>query len=393
MYGFTRPDLPNTLVRFLRNRYPKKGEFVQATLVLEDGFMQRGRSIGAAGECTGEIVFNTSMTGYQEILTDPSYAGQLVLMTYPLIGNYGVNEEDVESEKLYLEGLVIRQLSGIRSNFRSKLDLGEYLRVNRVVGIEGVDTRALTKRIRAGGAMRAILTTAEVSTEELLEKVRCTPEMVGRDLVRDVSGDGCGHFPGARTAPAGEGKGLHVVAMDFGIKKNILRMLNAYGADVRVVPADTSAADVLALEPDGLFLSNGPGDPAAVTYAADTVRDLLGKLPVFGICLGHQIMGIVLGGRTVKLKFGHHGANHPVKDLGTGRIEITTQNHGFAVDPDSLAGTGVEVTHVNLNDGTVEGIRHPTLRAFSVQHHPEAAPGPHDSHHIFQRFIRAMKGE
>ena len=360
----------------------------KAILALENGKIFQGYQFGATGESAGEVVFNTSMTGYQEILTDPSYTGQVVLMTYPLIGNYGVNEEDVESDRLFLQGLVVRQLSGIRSNFRSKLDLNEYLRVNGIVGIEGVDTRALTRRIRNEGAMRCILSTEDRSDEALLAEAKAAPDMVGLDLVERVTGEGCGFFP----APEGDGPTpLHVVALDFGIKRNIVRMLNAYGASVRVVPATTSAEDILAFQPDGLFLSNGPGDPAAVTYAAETVGRLLGKLPIFGICLGHQIMGIVLDGHTVKLKFGHHGANHPVKDLESNRIEITTQNHGFAVDADSLAGTDVQVTHVNLNDGTVEGIAHPGLRAFSVQHHPEAAPGPHDSHHIFERFIDAMR--
>ncbi len=363
---------------------------MQAAIVLEDGFAQTGRSIGAPGERIGEIVFNTSMTGYQEILTDPSYTGQIVLMTYPLIGNYGVNEEDVESLKLYLEGLVIRQLSGIRSNFRSSLDLDAYLKANGVVAIEGVDTRMLAKRIRSQGAMRAMISTGKKPIAALVEQIRSAPRMEGLDLVPRVTGDGCGVFPAPPDSPRKEGAGLKVVAMDFGIKKNIIRMLNHFGVDVEVVHARTKPAEIMQRKPDGLFLSNGPGDPAAVTYAVSTVRELLGAIPIFGICLGHQIMGIVFGGRTLKLKFGHHGANHPVKDIETGKIEITTQNHGFAVDPDSLKGTGAAVTHVNLNDGTVEGIRHEKLRAFSVQHHPEASPGPHDSHHMFERFVKSM---
>jgi len=363
---------------------------VQATLILEDGFTQVGRSIGFAGECIGEIVFNTSMTGYQEILTDPSYAGQIVLMTYPLIGNYGVNEEDVESDKLYLEGLVVRELSGIRSNFRSHLDLNEYLRLNRIVGIQGVDTRALTRHIRSQGAMRSMIFAGEQDPEAMLERVLASPKMTGADFVQHVTGDGCGLFRPPDTPQNAQDVPL-VVALDFGIKKNIVRMLNAYGATVEVVPATVDAQEILERKPDGVFLSNGPGDPAAVEYAFHTVRSLLGKVPMFGICLGHQIMGIALGGRTMKLKFGHHGANHPVKDLLTGRIEITTQNHGFAVDQASLKGSGTEITHVNLNDQTVEGISHPDSCAFSVQHHPEASPGPHDAHHIFERFLKAIK--
>jgi len=357
----------------------------QAKLVLEDGRVFTGESFGADGERTGEVVFNTSLTGYQEVLTDPSYTGQIVAMTCPLIGNYGVNEEDVESRRLWLEGFVVRELSDTVSNYRAQKDLASYLRENGVIGVQCVDTRALTRHIREAGAMKAIISTVDDDNMSLLAKVTAAPGLVGRDLVREVS---CQEPYECVT-----GGTLRVVVLDCGVKYSILRQLRGAGCDIVVVPAWTTAEDILAMKPDGLLVSNGPGDPEPVEYAIDTIRSFLSRrtIPVFGICLGQQLIGLALGGETYKLKFGHHGANHPVKDLATGRIDITVQNHGFCVDFDSLANVAVDLTHVNLNDGTCEGMRHRRYPVFAVQFHPEAGPGPHDAHHLFDRFVNLMR--
>ena len=365
---------------------------MEALLVLENGETFVGRRFGATGEAVGEVVFNTSMTGYQEILTDPSYNGQIVVMTYPEIGNYGVNDADVESARPYARAFVVHEYWPLPSNWRSQGSLGCYLARYGVVGIEGVDTRRLTRMIRQAGAMRGIVSSTDLDPESLLRKVKASPSIVGVDLVREVTttesylwSKGSGD-----AEPPGGGDRRRVVVYDFGLKRNILRRLVDSGCAPVVVPASTPAEEVLAFEPEGVVLSNGPGDPAAVDYAVRAVRGLLGRVPVMGICLGHQILSLALGGKTYKLKFGHRGANQPVKDHRTGRVEITSQNHGFAVDPDSLSGE-VEITHTNLNDGTVEGISHPSLRAFSVQYHPEASPGPHDSSHMFDTFMRMME--
>jgi carbamoyl-phosphate synthase small subunit len=362
---------------------------MEAILALEDGRAFRGRAFGAGGERTGELVFNTSITGYQEVLTDPSYAGQIVVMTYPEIGNYGVNRQDVESRRPFVEGFVVRQYSPRYSNWRAEASLGEYLKEHNVVGIAEVDTRSIVRHIRERGAMRACLTTETLSESAAVAKAQAAPSMLGRDLASVVS---CAEpfrwdEPGVRPA----GPRLSVVAYDFGAKFNILRHLARTGCRVTVVPAHTSAEEVLAMKPDGVFLSNGPGDPEPLTGIVDNVRKLIGRRPIFGICLGHQLLGLAFGGRTYKLKFGHRGGNQPVKNLLTGRVEITTQNHGFAVDAESLPASQIEVTHVNLNDGTLEGMRHRLLPIFSVQYHPEASPGPHDAVHLFDDFIRAMK--
>lgn len=367
-----------------------------AILALADGSVFEGESYGAPGETSGEVVFNTSMTGYQEILTDPSYRGQIVLMTYPLIGNTGVNDEDVESRRLFLGGFIVREGCDRPSNWRTNRTLEEYLKESGIVGIQGIDTRAVTRRIRDRGAMEGIISTVDLDREALASRARGIPGLVGRDLVREVAREGDERWTAGphvidQYPPVERPGRFRVVAYDFGIKFQILRYLSAAGCGVTVVPAGTDAERVLAEKPDGVFLSNGPGDPEGVTYAVKSVRSLLGRVPVFGICLGHQILGLALGGKTYKLPFGHHGANHPVLDRTTGRIEITSQNHGFAVDPDSLP-KGAEITHVNLNDHTVEGLAHPELRAFSVQYHPEASPGPHDSRYLFDRFTRLMAG-
>lgn len=355
-----------------------------AILVLEDGRAFTGRSFGASGEAFGEMVFNTSMAGYQEILTDPSYAGQIVCMTYPLIGNYGVNEEDVESRRPWVEGFVVREASRIASNFRSTKSLQEYLVENNIVGIEHIDTRALVRHIRDKGAMRSGISTVETDVNALLEKVLASPEMADRELASAVTVDDDYEFPAA-----GDER-FHVVAYDFGVKTNSLREFAKLGCRVTVVPAGTSAAEVLALDPDGIFLSNGPGDPAAMGKVVAEVRTLTAsQTPMFGICLGHQLIGEAFGGSTYKLKFGHRGGNQPIKDLTTGKIEITSHNHGFAVAAESLP-PDVEVTHINLNDHTVAGLRHKTLPVFSVQYHPESAPGPHDSEYLFERFVDLM---
>jgi carbamoyl-phosphate synthase small subunit len=371
---------------------------MKAKLILENGTIFTGTSFGAQGETTGEVVFNTSMTGYQEILTDPSYAGQIVTMTYPLIGNYGVNPDDMESVKPQVAGFVVKEYSAYPSNFRSVESLGDWLKKNSIIGIEGIDTRMLTKILRSSGAMRGIISTESLDDETLLAKVRKSPEMTGWDLAKQVTTKEVYKWNNIDKTPfalkiqkkPGE-KRWKVAVYDYGVKHNILRRLTAYGCDLTVLPASYPAEKLLEMQPDGIFLSNGPGDPAAVTYGIENIKKLLGKKPIFGICLGHQLLALALGGRTYKLKFGHRGANHPVKNLLTETIEITSQNHGFAVDPDSLDTGTVEVTHINLNDQTNEGIRHKSLPVFSVQYHPEASPGPHDSDYLFARFIELME--
>ena len=367
-----------------------------ALLALEDGTVFRGIGFGAAADMAGELVFNTAITGYQEVLTDPSYRGQIVLMTAPEIGNVGVNPEDFESERPFCAGMVVRDLAPRVSNWRSTSSLGALMAEHGVAGISGIDTRAVTRRIRIGGAQRAIITRAIDDPAAAVEKARRHPSLEGRDLVVEVTShktyewtEGLWQAPGSSKGPPPIKH--HVVAYDYGIKRGILRHLRSSGCRVTVVPAKTPARDVLAMKPDGVFLSNGPGDPAAVGYAVEAVQEIIRtKIPTFGICLGHQILGLALGGKTYKLKFGHHGANHPVMDLTTRKVEITSQNHGFAVDVDSLAGKAV-LTHVNLNDKTVEGMQHDTLPVFSVQYHPEASPGPNDSNYLFGRFLGLME--
>jgi carbamoyl-phosphate synthase small subunit len=371
----------------------------EAILALADGRIFRGRAFGAIGETTGEAVFNTSMTGYQEVLTDPSYKGQIVCMTYPEIGNVGVNPDDEESSRIYVEGFVVREYLERPSNWRARMTLGEYLERAGVVGIEGIDTRALVRHLRSAGAQEAVISSVNLDPEALIARARKSPGLIGRDLVKEVTcaqpydweiGPWRLESGFLRPSAAELAAAPMVVALDYGIKRNILRRLVATGFRVRVMPARTTAEQVLALNPDGVFLSNGPADPAAVPYAIETVRGLLGKKPIFGICLGHQILGLALGGQTFKLGFGHHGANHPVMDLRTRRVEITSQNHGFAVDADSLRGKA-ELSHLNLNDRTVEGMRGIGVPFFSVQYHPEASPGPHDSDYLFGRFRRLVE--
>ncbi|MCL6584826.1 MAG: glutamine-hydrolyzing carbamoyl-phosphate synthase small subunit [bacterium] len=385
-------------------------------IVLEDGTVYHGKSFGYPGEQVGEIVFNTGMAGYQEVLTDPSYKGQIVVMTYPLIGNYGINDHDQESGKPQVSGFIVKENSPIPSNWRSMSSLSSYLKEHHIIGIEGVDTRAITRRIRLKGAMKAAISTETEDIPALLAKVQAAPGMAGQDLVQEVT---CQESFVYQVEPKGEhelnwheylpdyprqenGQGdcqdpalarYRVVAIDCGIKGNILRQLYRVGFDIQVVPAHTSAEQILALAPHGVFLSNGPGDPAAVSYVIETVRKLVGRVPMFGICLGHQILGLALGGKTFKLKFGHRGCNHPVKDLTTGRVEITSQNHGFCVDIDSLPSRDVTITHINLNDQTLEGMQHTRWPIFSVQYHPEASPGPHDSHYLFQRFYQMIQSQ
>jgi carbamoyl-phosphate synthase small subunit len=368
-------------------------------LALADGTTYEGDAFGAAGEAVGEVVFNTSMTGYQEILTDPSYHGQLVAMTYPEIGNVGVNPEDVESRAPFVAGFIVKEYWDPPSNWRAGEALGSYLARHGIIGIAGIDTRALVRRLRDVGAQMGAISTVDEDADRVVARARAAPDLMGRDLAREVTCAaaydwtaggwrlGAGY---AAAPPAGARPPRFVVAYDFGIKHNILRHLVAAGCRVRVVPATMPAADVLGMKPDGVFLSNGPGDPEAVSYARENVARLLGRVPIFGICLGHQILGLALGARTYKLKFGHHGANHPVKDLRTDKVEITAQNHGFAVDGGTLS-AAVEITHVNLNDQTVEGIAHRSLPAFSVQYHPESSPGPRDARYLFGRFIELME--
>ncbi|HTK28371.1 MAG TPA: glutamine-hydrolyzing carbamoyl-phosphate synthase small subunit [Vicinamibacterales bacterium] len=371
---------------------------MQAVLALEDGTWFRGAAAGAEGEARGEVVFNTAMTGYQEVLTDPSYAGQIVTMTAPQIGNYGVSPDDVESRAPQVAGFIVREESPIASNWRAEHTLRDYLVANRIVAIAGIDTRALTRRLRSGGVMRGVIATGEdIDPEGLVARANAVPKMEGSDLVRGVTTDRAFDWPEEDPgefgiAPVRRAKRrLRIAAYDYGMKWNILRRLSAHGCDVRVYPATVPASDVLASSPDGVFLSNGPGDPAPLSYAIDNARALVdADVPVFGICLGNQILGLAMGGRTFKLKFGHRGANHPVKKLETGRVEITSQNHGFAVDPSSLP-ADVEVTHVNLYDGTVEGLKHKTRPVFCVQYHPEASPGPHDADYLFDDFIKLIE--
>ena len=368
----------------------------EALLVLRDGRVFRGEALGAKGETTGEVIFNTAMSGYQEILTDPSYRGQIVTMTYPLIGNYGCNDEDVESRRPWVNGFIVKEASRYPSSWRGRISLDQYLQTHGIVGLQGIDTRALTRHVRDHGSQDGIISSADLDVDRLRRRVQALPQITGQDLVKDVTVDTPYRWPegawrldrGYTTPPPAR---FTVVAYDAGIKLNILRQLRTAGCEVIVVPAGTPTAGVLEHEPDGVFLSNGPGDPEGVPYLIESVRGLIGKVPVFGICLGHQIIGLAAGGRTYKLPFGHHGANHPVRDLATGRIEITSQNHNFAVDPASVTGGGGwEPTHVNLNDGTCEGLRHRELPVFCVQYHPEASPGPHDAHYLFERFTDLM---
>jgi carbamoyl-phosphate synthase small subunit len=369
-----------------------------ALLALADGTMFEGEAFGATGQAAGEIVFNTSMMGYQEILTDPSYHGQLVAMTYPEIGNVGVNAEDAESRRPFVQGLIVKEYWEAPSNWRAQESLGAYMRRHGIVGISGIDTRALVRRLRDAGSQEAVISSAELDPGRLVAAARAVPSLLGRDLVKEVTCAAAYEWSegrwvlgaGYETRPAKAGERL-VVAYDYGIKHNILRNLVAAGCRVRVVPASVPADEILALRPDGVFLSNGPGDPDAVPYARENVSRLLGHVPVFGICLGHQILSLALGARTYKLKFGHHGGNHPVKDLRTGKVEITAQNHGFAVEAASLC-ADAEVTHVNLNDDTVEGLAHRRLPAFSVQYHPESSPGPRDARYLFERFMAVLAG-
>ncbi len=373
---------------------------MQAILALEDGRIFRGQGYGAPSECQGEVVFNTSLTGYQEIATDPSYAGQIVVLTNPQIGNYGTNQADNESAKPYIEGLIVREFSAVSSNWRSEQVTDEYMERYAVPVLAEIDTRALVRHLRTHGVMRGVISTQDSDVESLVRKARNIRKMDGTDLARVVSTKSSYQFDASDDrnqsgdpllSAALDRPSLHVVAYDFGIKQNILRMLTREGCRVTVVPAETTAADVLELKPDGVFLSNGPGDPEPVDYAVQAIRDMMGRVPVFGICLGHQLCGLALGGKTYKLKFGHHGGNHPVKNHLTGKVEITAHNHNFAVDPDSMNASEVELTHVDLNDNTLEGLRHKTLPLFSVQYHPEAAPGPHDSHYLFRDFRTMME--
>ena len=402
---------------------------MQAILALEDGRIFRGHGYGHPGECQGEVVFNTSLTGYQEIATDPSYAGQIVVLTNPQIGNYGTNQADNESARPYIEGLIVREFSAVSSNWRSEQVTDEYMERYAVPVLAEIDTRALVRHLRTHGVMRGVISTVESNPETLVKKANKIRKMDGTDLAKVVSTKDAYQFDSSdsRTqlgdpllpdckygdeqleneklmrislSPAefdelleakARERRLHVVAYDFGIKHNILRMLVREGCRITVVPAETTAEDVLNLKPDGVFLSNGPGDPEPVDYAVKAIRGMMGRVPVFGICLGHQLSGLALGGKTYKLKFGHHGGNHPVRNNATGKVEITAHNHNFAVDPDSINANEVELTHIDLNDQTLEGLRHLTLPLFSVQYHPEAAPGPHDSHYLFHDFRRMME--
>ncbi len=370
---------------------------MKAVLALADGRVFEGKSFGATGEATGEVVFNTAMSGYQEVLTDPSYKGQMVTMTYPQIGNTGINPEDIESNKLYLSGFIVKEYIEEHSNWRATMSLGAYLQENGVVGIQGIDTRALTRHLRDHGAQNGIISTIDSDHASLVKKARAVPSMAGLDLATGVSCDkpyhwseGLWDLDTGYADLTGKARQYKVVAYDFGIKFNILRCLVSAGCDVTVVPATFPAEDALAMNPDGIFLSNGPGDPEPMTEVIENIKRLVGKIPIFGICLGHQLLGLALGGRTVKLKFGNHGSNLPVMDLATRIVEITAQNHGFSVDIASLS-QSCELAHENLNDMTVEGMRHKELPIFSVQHHPEASPGPHDSQYLFGRFVDLME--
>ncbi len=373
---------------------------MKAVLALADGKVYEGEHFGAENEVEAEIVFNTSMSGYQEIITDPSYCGQMVVMTYPLIGNYGINPEDFESDRPYLSGFIIKELSRVQSNWRSRGNLEDFLKKNNVFGIQGIDTRALTRRIRDKGAQQAVLSINTTDTQKLVEKARNSPGLIGRDLVKEVSCRKAYEWnesewviqKGQTKLETTKDRPHRVLVYDFGVKRNILRKLTRTGCKVKVFPASTSADEALATNPDGIFLSNGPGDPAAVPYAIENVKALLGRVPIFGICLGHQILSLALNGSTYKLRFGHHGGNQPVLDANSGKVEITSQNHGFAVKENSLM-KDVDITHVNLNDNTVEGIKHKTFPIFSVQYHPEASPGPHDSDYLFNKFVSLMETE
>ncbi|MBF0594429.1 MAG: glutamine-hydrolyzing carbamoyl-phosphate synthase small subunit [Candidatus Omnitrophica bacterium] len=356
-----------------------------AVLYLEDGKCFYGKSLNIHGESAGEVVFNTALSGYQEVLTDPSYAGQIVVMTYPLIGNYGINDQDVESSRIHVKGFVVKEFCRTHSNFRANKSLIQYLDENKIIGIEGVDTRALTRHLRVSGAMKGLISTDDFDLKSLKAKLATVPSMEGADWVKEVA------ITKPYTWKAEGARKYKVTAIDCGIKLNILREMAKLGIETSVVPPTMSSAEILATNPDGIFLANGPGDPAAVTNVIATVKELIGKKPIFGICLGNQMIGLALGGRTYKLKFGHHGCNHPVKDLETGRISITSQNHGFCVDINSLNKDEVEAIHLNLNDKTVEGLRHKKYPLFSVQYHPEAAPGPNDAKYLFGKFIELME--
>ncbi|MBN1227843.1 MAG: glutamine-hydrolyzing carbamoyl-phosphate synthase small subunit [Deltaproteobacteria bacterium] len=358
---------------------------MKALLVLEDGSLYYGNTFAGKGEVYGEVVFNTSMTGYQEILTDPSYRGQILVMTYPLIGNYGINHEDIESNGIQVEACIVREYDSNPSNWRSRKNLADYLSQSSKIGIEGIDTRALTRHIRLTGAMKGVISTKDLDPKSLIKKVAGSKGLLGRDLVKEVT---CGKpykWSQVKTPT------FHVVAYDFGIKFTIIKSLISRGCEVTVVPAYLTKDEIKALRPDGIILSNGPGDPEPIKYAVRTIRDLAEQYPMFGICLGHQLLGLAFGGKSFKLKFGHRGANHPVKNLITGKIEITAQNHGFCIDIESIKDPGIEITHINLNDQTLEGMKHKYLPIFSVQYHPEASPGPHDSHYLFDDFLTIMK--
>lgn len=358
---------------------------MKALLVLEDGTVFYGNTFAGNGEISGEVVFNTSMTGYQEVLTDPSYKGQIVTMTYPLIGNYGVNDKDIESSRIQLEGFVVREYVPVPSNWRSQQTLADYLNKQGIIGIEGVDTRALTRHIRLAGAMKGVISTKDLDPDSLVEKAKTSRGLVSRDLVKEVTCHKPYHWPQEKLAR------FNVVVIDCGMKFNIARSLAQRGCTVTVVPAHADAEEIRAMNPDGILLSNGPGDPEPITYAVDNIKRLIPDYPIFGICLGHQLLGLAFGGKTYKLKFGHRGANHPVKNLLTGNVEITAQNHGFCVDIESIKDPEIEITHINLNDQTLEGMRHRTLPVLSVQYHPEASPGPHDAGYLFDEFIALMK--